>query len=95
MAEVKERRKKRTQFKTVKEPTELKHDAFEFKGNKFVRKNKRSTTLVEKCKLSDKLLQAEMSLNVNQDILVPEEKGNPSKKYKAKRMLGSGSFGPV
>ena len=95
MAEVKERRKKRTQFKTVKEPTELKHDAFEFKGNKFVRKNKRSTTLVEKCKLSDKLLQAEMSLNVNQDILVPEEKGNPSKKYKPKKMLGSGSFGCV
>ena len=94
-AEVKERRKKRTQFKTVKEPTELKHNAFEFKGNKFVRKNKRSTTLVEKCKISDKLLQAEMSLNVNQDILVAEEKGNPSKKYKPKKMLGSGSFGCV
>ena len=95
IAEIKERRKKRIQFKTVKDPTELKHNAFEFKGNKFVRKSKRSTTLVEKCKLSDKLLQAEMSLNVNQDILVAEEKGNPSKKYKPKKMLGSGSFGCV
>ena len=36
-----------------------------------------------------------MSLTVKQDILVSEEKGNPSKKYKAKRMLGSGSFGCV
>ena len=36
-----------------------------------------------------------MSLSIKQDILVSEEKGNPSKKYKAKRMLGSGSFGPV
>jgi calcium-dependent protein kinase len=36
-----------------------------------------------------------MSLTVKQDILVIEEKGNPSKKYKAKKMLGSGSFGSV
>ena len=94
-SEVKERRKKRAQFKTVKEPKELKNNAFEIKDNKFVRKSKRSTTLVEKAKLSDKLLEAEMSLMVKQDILVIEEKGNPSKKYKPKRMLGSGSYGSV
>ena len=93
--QVKERRKKRTQFKTVKEPKELKNNAFEIKDNKFVRKSKRSTTLVEKSKISDKLLSAEMSLTVKQDILVIEEKGNPSKKYKPKRMLGNGSFGSV
>ena len=93
--EIKERRKKRIQFKTVKEPKELKNDAFEMKGDKFVRKSKRSTTLIEKSKLSDKLFKAEMSLTVNQDILVTEEKGNPSKKYKPKKMLGSGSFGCV
>ena len=92
--EIKERRKKRTQFKTVKEPKELKNDTFGIK-DKFIRKGKRSTTLVEKSKLSDKLLMAEMSLTVKQDILVAEEKGNPSKKYKAKKMLGSGSFGCV
>ena len=89
------RRKKRTQFKTVKEPKELKNNAFEIKDNKFVRKSKRSTTLVENSKISDKLLSAEMSLTVKQDILVIEEKGNPSKKYKPKRMLGNGSFGSV
>ena len=94
-AQVKERRKKRTQFKTVKEPKELKNNAFEIKDNKFVRKSKRSTTLVENSKISDKLLSAEMSLTVKQDILVIEEKGNPSKKYKPKRMLGNGSFGSV
>ena len=94
-AQVKERRNKRTQFKTVKEPKELKNNAFEIKDNKFVRKSKRSTTLVEKSKISDKLLSAEMSLTVKQDILVIEEKGNPSKKYKPKRMLGNGSFGSV
>ena len=53
--QVKERRKKRTQFKTVKEPKELKNNAFEIKDNKFVRKSKRSTTLVENSKISDKL----------------------------------------
>ena len=93
--EIKERRKRRPQFKTVKDPKELKNDAFGMKDGKFVRKSKRSTTLVEKSKLSDKLLMAEMSLTVKQDILVGEEKGNPSKKYKARKMLGSGSFGCV
>ena len=92
--EVKERRKKRTQFKTVKEPKELKQDKYGIK-DKFIRKGKRSTTLVEKAKLSDKLLMAEMNLSVKQDILVIEEKGNPSKKYKPTKVLGSGSFGCV
>ena len=94
LSEAKERRKKRTQFKTVKDPKELKNDVYNMK-DKFIRKSKRSTTLVEKSKLSDKLFKAEMSLTVKQDILVNEEKGNPSKKYKPKKMLGSGSFGCV
>ena len=92
--EVRERRKKRTQFKTVKDPKELKQDKYGIK-DKFIRKGKRSTTLVEKAKLSDKLLLAEMNLSVKQDILVIEEKGNPSKKYKPTKVLGSGSFGCV
>ena len=94
LSEAKERRKKRTQFKTVKEPLELKNDVYGMK-DKFIRKTKKSTTLIEKSKLSDKLFKAEMSLTVKQDILVNEEKGNPSKKYKPKKMLGSGSFGSV
>ena len=94
LSEAKERRKKKPQFKTVKDPKELKNDVYNMK-DKFIRKSKRSTTLVEKSKLSDKLFKAEMSLTVKQDILVNEEKGNPSKKYKPKKMLGSGSFGCV
>ena len=94
LSEAKERRKKKIQFKTVKEPKELKNDVFGIK-DKFIRKTKKSTTLVEKSKLSEKLFKAEMSLTVKQDILVNEEKGNPSKKYKPKKMLGSGSFGSV
>ena len=64
-------------------------------GKKFKRKGKRSTTLVEKCKLAQKLLAEEMNIQVNQEKLVIQEKGNPSKKYKPTKMLGSGSFGSV
>ena len=111
--EVKERRKRRTQFKTVKEPTELKNrDILNLKmnekdskndeneekspeGQKFIRKGKRSTTLIEKSKLAQKLLTAEMNIQVNQENLIIQEKGNPSKKYKPTKILGSGSFGSV
>ena len=92
--DIKERRKKKAQFKTVKEPKELKNDSYGLK-DKYMRKSKRTTTLVEKSKLIEKLFKVEMSLAINQNILVNEEKGNPSKKYKAKKMLGSGSFGCV
>ena len=107
--EVKERRKRRPQFKTVKEPAELKNrdllnakieqknqqEEGQIEGKKFIRKGKRSTTLIEKSKLSQKLLTAEMNIQVNQENLVIQEKGNPSKKYKPTKMLGSGSFGSV
>ena len=104
--EFKERRKRKPQFKTVKEPAELKNsNLFNFKkeeesnkeaeAKKFVRKGKRSTTLKEKTKLSQKLLAAEMNLQVKQENLIIQEKGNPSKKYKPTKMLGSGSFGSV
>ena len=105
--EIKERRKRRPQFKTVKEPTELKNinlldmnkdDSSQNdpnEGKKFIRKGKRSTTLKERNKLSQKLLAAEMTLQVKQENLIIQEKGNPSKKYKPTKMLGSGSFGSV
>ena len=107
--EVKERRKRRPQLKTVKEPAELKNrdllnakieqknqqEEGQIEGKKFIRKGKRSTTLIEKSKLSQKLLTAEMNIQVNQENLVIQEKGNPSKKYKPTKMLGSGSFGSV
>ena len=64
-------------------------------GTKFVRKGKRSTTLIEKSKLAQKLLTAEMNIQVNQEKLIIQEKGNPSKKYKPVQLLGTGSFGSV
>ena len=105
--EFKERRKRKPQFKTVKEPSELKTSEYlTLNGNegenimepeqkKFVRKGKRSTTLKERTKLSQKLLAEEMNLQVKQENLIIQEKGNPSKKYKPTKLLGTGSFGSV
>ena len=114
---IKERRKKRPQFKTVKEPVELKDKKLlnmdlkkdiiieeeitkedsinEIKPNKFIRKGKRSTTLMEKSRLAEKLLAEEMKLEVRQENLVIQEKGNPKKKYIPIKLLGNGSFGSV
>ena len=89
-----ERRKRHPQFKTVKDPIELKQSEFlkDIMNNKnekkeepnewikFVRKGKRSTTLIEKSQLAQKLLTAEMNIQVNQEKLIVQEKGNPSKK---------------
>ena len=104
-----ERRKRHPQFKTVKDPIELKQSEFlkdimnnknekkeePNEGIKFVRKGKRSTTLIEKSQLAQKLLTAEMNIQVNQEKLIVQEKGNPSKKYKPVQLLGTGSFGSV
>ena len=109
---VKERRKKRTQFKTVKEPVELKdkhllkmnikqstlekiEEEKDLKPTKFIRKNKRSITLMEKSKLAEKLLKEEMKLEVRHENLVIQEKGNPKKNYTPIKLLGKGSFGSV
>ena len=109
---VKERRKKRTQFKTVKEPIELKdkkllkmnikqptlekiEEEKDIKPQKFIRKNKRSITLMEKSKLAENLLKEEMKLEVRQENLVIQERGNPKKHYIPVKLLGQGSFGSV
>ena len=119
---IKERRKKRPQFKTVKEPMELKDKKLldmklinekieeikednennqdnnitnEIKLPKFIRKGKRSTTLMEKSRLAEKLLSEERKVEVRQENLVIQEKGNPKKKYKPIKILGSGSYGSV
>ena len=118
---MKERRKKRPKFKTVKEPQELKdkklfdmnlkkdviqelQDENDDNKNdiknkiskpKFIRKGKRSTTLMEKSRLAEKLLSEEMKVEVRQENLVIQEKGNPKKKYKPIKLLGTGSFGSV
>ena len=117
---MKEQRKRRPKFKTVKEPIELKDKNLlnmnikqqeikeeketeeiiidiknEIKPIKFKRKSKRSTTLMEKSNLAQKLLTEEMKLEVRQENLVIQEKGNPNKKYIPIKLLGHGSFGSV
>ena len=112
---MKEQRKRRPKFKTVKEPIELKDkhllnmnikqeikeekETEEIKDEinpiKFKRKSKRSTTLLEKSNLAQKLLTEEMKLEVRQENLVIQEKGNPNKKYIPIKLLGNGSFGSV
>ncbi len=67
----------------------------EINSKKFIRKGKRSTTLMEKSKLSEKLLTEEMKLEVRQENLVIQERGNPKKKYVPIKLLGTGSFGSV
>ena len=112
---MKEQRKRRPKFKTVKEPIELKDKHLlnmnikqeikeeketeeintEINPIKFKRKSKRSTTLLEKSNLAQKLLTEEMKLEVRQENLVIQEKGNPNKKYIPIKLLGNGSFGSV
>ena len=50
---------------------------------------------MEKSRLAEKLLSEEMKLEVRQENLVIQEKGNPKKKYKPIKLLGSGSYGSV
>ena len=112
---MKEQRKRRPKFKTVKEPIELKdkhllnmnikqeikeeketqENKDEINPVKFKRKSKRSTTLLEKSNLAQKLLTEEMKLEVRQENLVIQEKGNPNKNYIPIKLLGNGSFGSV
>ena len=82
--------------KEEKESAEIINDIKnEIKPKIFKRKSKRSTTLMEKSNLAQKLLTEEMKLEVRQENLVIQEKGNPKKKYVPIKLLGTGSFGSV
>ena len=63
--------------------------------NKFIRKNKRSTTLVDKSKISQRMYLAEMQLSVSNELLVMHQKGKPTDNYRRGKLIGSGSFGSV
>ena len=78
-----------TKVNRLEEKEEIKEE------KKFVRKGKRSTTLIEKSKLGQKLIAAEMNVQVKQETLIIQKIGNPNKKYKPKKILGNGSFGNV
>lgn len=62
---------------------------------KFQRRNKKSTTLVEKSKLGDHIFKEELKLCVSTQALVEESGGDPTKKYNIISKLGDGSYGTV
>jgi len=61
----------------------------------FKRKNKKSTTLMENSKVIKQLFDIQLSIPVSQNLLIMEQKGNPSDKYVKGEKIGSGSFGTV
>ncbi len=64
------------------------------KDKKYQRRNKKSTTLVEKSRLESKFKE-EMKLCVLSQTLIEEQRGDPTKKYKILKRLGDGSYGTV
>ena len=103
--------RKNKQFPTVKNPQELKNNLGENnkkasdeldlkKVNKsqrvvFQRRKKKSTTLMENSKILQQLFLAEMSIPISQELLVLQQKGNPSDKYIRGKKIGKGTFGTV
>ena len=61
----------------------------------FKRKTKKSTTLMENSNILKQLFLVQMSIPVSQELLVIQQKGNPSEKYIRGRKLGNGTFGVV
>ena len=61
----------------------------------FKRKKKKSTTLMENSKVIKQLFDIQLSIPVSQNLLIMEQKGNPSDKYVKGEKIGSGSFGTV
>ena len=62
--------------------------------NKFQRRNKKSTTLVQKSKCSE-IFKEELQICVLKQTLIGESGENPSAKYKIIKKLGEGSYGVV
>ena len=61
----------------------------------FHRRRGKSTTLMENSNVMRQLFLVQMSIPVSQELLVVEQKGNPSDKYVRGKRLGSGTFGVV
>ena len=61
----------------------------------FKRRRKKSSTLMGSVNLINNLLKVQMSVPVSQQLLVLEQKGNPSDKYIRGKKIGCGSFGTV
>ena len=61
----------------------------------FVRRKKKSTTLMENKNVINQLRKIQMSIPLFQESLVQEQKGNPSDKYIIGNKIGSGAYGTV
>ena len=61
----------------------------------YQRKKRKSTTLMENSNILKQLFLAQMSIPINQELLVQEQKGNPNDKYLRGKKLGKGTFGIV
>ena len=62
---------------------------------KFIRRNKKSTTLIEKSRLGNSIFKEELKLCVQNKSLVGESGDDPTKKYDIISKLGDGSYGTV
>ena len=64
-------------------------------NQRFVRRKKKSTTLMENNKVFNQLRNIQMSIPLFQELLIPHQKGNPNEKYIQGKRMGSGSYGTV
>ena len=60
-----------------------------------MRRQKKSTTLMQNNQVINRLKKIQMSIPLAQELLVPKQKGNPSDKYIIGKKIGSGSYGTV
>ena len=68
----------------------------EKKGKKnFRRRNRKSATLMENKNILKNLYNAQLNVKVSSNLLVTQQKGNPSDKYIRGDKIGAGSFGTV
>ena len=90
----------------IRKHRHMKSNVFEFNNNElknemeenpqlFQRKRRKSTTLKENSNILKQLFLAEMSIPINQEVLVQEQKGNLNDKYLRGKKLGKGTFGIV
>ena len=61
----------------------------------FVRRKKKSTTLMQNNMVFNQLRNFQMSIPLFQETLIPHQKGTPNEKYIQGRKMGSGSYGTV
>ena len=72
-----------------------KNDISKVPTKKYKRKHRKSTTLMENSNILKHLFLVQMKVPVSQELLVLQQKGNPSDKYIRGKRIGSGSFGTV